>query len=288
MKALWIAGSLVILGLAPALWGDEPAKTETKTYRVPYRLTDTHHIMVRAKINGKGPYNFIVDTGAPALYVSKDLCKKLNIEPDKKGWGVFDRFEIEGGVVETKFKGRVETPFQLVGMNALGLPGVELHGIIGFKMLARYKMEFDFTRDKMLWTRLNYVPPDPVPLGKGAKGDMSLDALGTFIKLMAFFIGKRPLPEVAPRGFLGIEVEDGKNGVTIKRLLAGGPAAKSGLHAGDQIIEIQGKKVAKAEDVQRLTAKVLAGETVQLAVRHQRPDRVIVLFVISVKAGEGL
>src|SRR5262249_16668938 len=115
--------------LVPTAWGDPPKKAETKTYRVPYRLTDTHHIMVRVKINGKGPYNFIIDTGAPALYVRKDLSEKLGVKADKKGWGVFDRFEIEGGLAETKVKGRVETPFQLVGMNALGLPGVELHGI---------------------------------------------------------------------------------------------------------------------------------------------------------------
>jgi hypothetical protein len=289
MRALWLAGSLALFGLAPPISAGEPAaKTEGKTYQVPYRLTDTHHIMVRVKINGKGPYNFIIDTGAPALYVAHDLCKKLDIKSDKKGWGDFDRFEIEGGVVESKIKGRVETPFQLVGMNALGLPGVELHGIIGFSVLARYRMELDFTRDKMAWTRLNFVPPPPERLGKGGKGDMSLDALGTIIKVMAVFIGKRPLPEVAPRGFLGLEVEDGKEGVTVKRLLPGGPAAKSGLHIGDQIIELQGKKVATVADLERRTAKLAPGDTLQLAVRHRRTDGVAVLYVIGIKAGEGL
>ena len=83
MRALWLAGSLALFGLAPAVSaGDPAAKTEGKTYQVPYRLTDTHHIMVRVKINGKGPYNFIIDTGAPALYVAQDLCKKLDIKGD--------------------------------------------------------------------------------------------------------------------------------------------------------------------------------------------------------------
>ena len=50
---------------------------------------------------------------------------KLGIEPDKYGWGTFNRFEIEGGAVITKAKGRVEDPFQLEGMNGLGLAGAD-------------------------------------------------------------------------------------------------------------------------------------------------------------------
>src|SRR5438067_12653319 len=83
---------------------------------VPYRLTKTQHILVRAKINGKGPFNFILDTGAPALFVATKAAKKGGVEPDKKGWGTFDRFEIEGGVPVPKAKGRIEDPFQLEGM----------------------------------------------------------------------------------------------------------------------------------------------------------------------------
>ena len=30
-------------------------------------MTTFQHVLVRAKINGKGPFNFILDTGAPAL-----------------------------------------------------------------------------------------------------------------------------------------------------------------------------------------------------------------------------
>src|SRR3954468_22626194 len=124
---------LLALGLlAPPLQADEPKKDPLEQFEVPYRLTIPKHVLVRAKINGKGPYNFILDTGAPALFVSTALCKKLGVEPDRKGWGTFDRFDLEGGVALTKLKGRVETPFQLEGMNGLGLAGAELHGIIGY------------------------------------------------------------------------------------------------------------------------------------------------------------
>src|SRR5215469_10660781 len=114
-----------LLGLAPPLRADEAKKLTPKRFEVPYRLTVPKHILVRAKINGKGPFNFILDTGAPALFVSTKACKKLGVEPDKKGWGTFDTFEIEGGVVLKNARARIDDPPQLDGMNALGLAGCE-------------------------------------------------------------------------------------------------------------------------------------------------------------------
>src|SRR5262249_61489440 len=99
--------------------------------------TELKHIVVRARINGKGPYHFILDTGAPALFVSTTLCKKLGVEPGKDRWGTFDRFEVEGGVVIEKAEGQIADPFQLEGMNRMGLAGVELHRVIGYNLLAR-------------------------------------------------------------------------------------------------------------------------------------------------------
>src|SRR5262245_7214613 len=102
---------LLAIGLlAPPLIAETPKKAET--YEVPYRLTIPKHILVRAKINNKGPFNFILDTGAPALFLSEEAAKKAGVKPDNKGWGTFDRFEIEGGVVLPKAKGRIETIFQ--------------------------------------------------------------------------------------------------------------------------------------------------------------------------------
>src|SRR5438067_10838499 len=115
-RYVWLACVLLLVPLSLHA-ADEPAKAKAETYQVPYRLTDTKHVLVRAKINGKGPFNFILDTGAPALFVSTSVCRKLGIQAGKGGWGTFDRFEIEGGVVVSKAKGRIEDPFQLEGMN---------------------------------------------------------------------------------------------------------------------------------------------------------------------------
>src|SRR5438094_5995721 len=113
MKSAILAVALV--SLTAPLGADETKAAAARTYQVPYRLTATNHVMVRVKINGSGPYHFILDTGAPALFVSTAVCRKLGVEPDQKGWGLFERFAIEGGVVLNKIQGRVEDPFQLEG-----------------------------------------------------------------------------------------------------------------------------------------------------------------------------
>ena len=46
-------------------------------------------------------------------------------------------------------------------MNALGLPGATIDGILGFTILGRYRLEIDLTEDRMTWTRLDYEPREP-------------------------------------------------------------------------------------------------------------------------------
>ena len=282
MKTAWSCAVLAAVGLAGPLRADEPKKIEAKALQVPYTVTNTKHIMVRAKINGKGPYNLIVDTGAPALFVSTAVCTKLGVKPDKKGWGTFDRFEIEGGVSLPKFKVRVEDPFQLQGMNGLGLAGAELHGIIGYTVLAKFRIELDLTRDKMTWTPLNYDPPEPQGLGgKGAPAE--LDALGGIMKMLGALIGKQPQADVVARGFLGLDLKDDDKGVLVTTLLDKGPAAAGGVKTGDRITQFQGKTVRDIDGVRQLAAKVTTGEPVKLTVERDGKE-----MEIKFKSGEGL
>jgi hypothetical protein len=284
MPTRWLCAGLVLLGLGvPAACAKNNGP---KTYQVPYRLSGTNHVLVRAKINGKGPYNFILDTGAPALFVAESVAKKLGVKADKDGWGIFDRFEIEGGLVETKAKGRVDTPFQLKGMNALNLAGARLHGIIGYNVLARYRMTFDFTKDKMVWTRLDFDPGLPRGLGDKVKAPGGLEALGSILEMLGMFVGKAPPAKIVRRGFLGVELADpnGKDtGILIKAVLPKGPAADAGLRAGDRITRFQGTDVEGVDKLQKLAAKVRPGQEARFTlVRGGKTHE------ITVTAGEGL
>ena len=174
--SLGLGLSLALVALAP----DDPktSKAETgrdpqvgKSFRVPYVVTGTNHFLVRIRINGKGPFNFLVDTGAPALFIGTEAAKAAALEPAKDDfWTTVDRLDFEGGPTLRGIKSRVEDPFQLIGMNALGLPGHSIDGILGFTILARYKITIDPTKDRMTWTRLDFEPKEPyIPKGAIAK-----------------------------------------------------------------------------------------------------------------------
>jgi hypothetical protein len=290
MKRLLLGAALAAFCLAPPLRADEPKKSEpkksdAKSFQVPYRFTAFNHVMIRAKINGKGPFNFIVDTGAPALFVATEVCDKLGVKADKKGWGTFDRFEIEGGVVLEKAKGRVETPFQLEGMNGMGLAGAELHGMIGYNLLAKFRMEFDFSRNKMTWTQLDFDPPPPDYLDGREKGGApgGLDMVGGIMKMLGGFLGAKATPEVAPRGFLGLETEEDSKGLLVKSLLAKGPASKAGLKAGDRILEFDGRTIRDSGDLSRFLSKRRGGDRVDLMIRRDGKE-----IEMNITVGEGL
>ncbi|MBX6315848.1 MAG: PDZ domain-containing protein [Isosphaeraceae bacterium] len=263
---------LALVGLAPV---DREAPEDVgKSYQIPYRLTQTNHYLVRVRINGKGPFNFLVDSGAPALYVGTETARKVGLKPDKKQfWTRVDRLDLEGGATLKDLKARVEDPFQLVGMNALGLPGASIDGILGFTILARFKLEFDPTRDRMTWTRLDYEPKDP-PVPARAEDEplpaefQLMQAMGPMMKLAAVFIGKQPEDILYPRGRLGLELAAAEGVVTIKAVLPGTPAAEAGLKPGDILAKIGDKEIATSKDAHAAMAKTRAGDRVRLVLRR--------------------
>ena len=87
-----------------------------QSFQVPYRLTDTNHFLVRARINGKGPFNFLVDSGAPAFFIATETAKKIGLKPAAdEFWTPVDRLDLEGGSRLTGIKARVEDPFPARG-----------------------------------------------------------------------------------------------------------------------------------------------------------------------------
>src|SRR3954468_8089526 len=187
---------LFAVSMAPGAPPGRPADPEVgKSYQVPVRVMNTNHFLVRVRINGKGPFNFLVDTGAPAFYIATATARKVGLKPARDDfWTAVDRLDFEGGARLTGLKARIEDPFQLVGMNALGLPGASIDGILGFTVLARFRFELDPTRDRMTWTRLDYEPGEP-PVPRRGPGDpppaeiRAMNLLGPLARFFAMATG---------------------------------------------------------------------------------------------------
>jgi hypothetical protein len=278
---------LAILLFVPALGQagekkkDAPKKevAEAKPAQVPFQLSNTHHTIVRVKINGKGPFNFVVDTGCPVMLISEPVGKKLGLD---KGWVVLDSLELEGGLEMKKLKSRIETPFQIEGMNGMGLAGVELHGLMGYTVLAKYKMEFDYTKKQMTWTPLKSEPLPPVALG-GKAATTGMDMMVGLVRLLTWFAGVGPAPPPQPRGFFGFELEAKDKMVHVSDVLAKGPAAEAGLQKGDRIVMIGTREIRTTDDVHLEAGKVISGKTMTLTIERDKQQR-----EIKITAGDGL
>ncbi len=255
-------------------------KFDAKPALVPYRLTDTHHTLVRVKINGKGPFNFVVDTGCPVMLISEPVGKKLGLD---KGWAILDSLELEGGLELKKVKARIETPFQIEGMNGMGLAGVELHGLMGYTVLAKFKMDFDFTKKQMLWTPVKTEPLPPQAL-KGAKGtDGGMDTIVAIMRFVTALAGIGPPPPPQPRGFFGFELDQGDKLVRVARVLADSPAAKAGLQKGDVIVRVESSDVAAVSEVLERVSKITAGKSLNITIERGKEKH-----ELKITAGDGL
>lgn len=277
LVSLGLGLTLALAALAP----DDPKPKRDardpqvgKSFRVPYKVTGTNHFLVRVRINGKGPFNFLVDTGAPALYVGTEAAKAVGLVPPPDDfWTPVDRLDFEGGPTLRGIKARVEDPFQLIGMNALGLPGHSIDGILGFTMLARYKIEIDPTKDRMTWTRLDFEPKEPfIPRGAIAKQAPAeieaMNLLGPIAKFAAVMVGKQEPDRLIPRGRLGVVLDESAGSAKVASVLDGSPAAKAGVKPGDVVTRLGGKAVESARSAMLAAAKVRSGEKVALKLRR--------------------
>jgi hypothetical protein len=271
----------LLLAWTPCLHADESRPNPAAaTYLVPFRLTDTFHVLVRAKINGHGPYNFIIDTGAPAMFIETAVAKQIGLEAHD-GWATLKKLQIEGGVSIANARARIETPFQLEGINGLGLAGARINGMIGYNILALYRIEIDFSKDKMSWTKLDYTPPPPFAGGKAAAG--GLDTLGAIMKWVGAWLGKKATPDQVPRGFVGMQFADGDGAPRVRGVLPGSPAALANIQPGDVVVRVGDQEVESIGDACKIIAKHAKSDSLSIQVR--RDDKTMNLVV---KLGEGL
>src|SRR5262249_43190327 len=159
------------------------------------------------------------DTGCSVLLVTHNLAAKLKLDGRKVV--TLDRVEVEGGACVERMKAMVSDPAPLGQLNGLGLPEGEIQGILGYTLLARFRIELDFTRDKMAWVPLEHVPDSG-----------NAEARMTYPQGRARQAPVKVVP-AARSGLLGVELVERDGGVFIEKVLQGSAAATAGMKGGD-------------------------------------------------------
>lgn len=236
---------------------------QVKKFVVPFELIKTQHMVVNIKINGKGPYRLVFDTGAPDSLISNKVAKEANVFPKDFKKPLFALF---GSMGQMKIK-----ELELGGLKAENISCMVLdhptvaaiakfvgpvEGILGFTFYARYKMSIDYEKKLITFEPNTYEPGDVM------KAMMSRLAAPDSV---------RKAPRIlAPAGLLGIRVEKAKDdeqaGVTVKDVMADSPAAAAGFQKGDRLLTLDGRWTDSVTDCYIASGQLRPGNPVNAQV----------------------
>jgi hypothetical protein len=265
---------LVAFTAAPALAQDKP---DAKPVKVPFVLLPSRHMLMEVKVNGKGPYKLIFDTGAPINLVSSKLGKEAGLV--KKGGGGPLGFGIFGGGLN-----QVEMKtLQLGDVTAEKLPSVvmdhptvraisdafqdeygTIDGIVGFPFFARFATTIDYQKKELTLKPTDYSP-----------GDYLQDLTNN---LMNSAERKVEPKVVGAAGLWGLAVAKGDEdaaGVDVTKVFAGGPAAAGGLKVGDRVLTIDGRWADSVADAYLAASLVKPGRAVAVVVKRDGKETTV-------------
>ncbi len=279
-KLLLLAGlALPTIAMAqpPEKTAEEAKKAAGKPVVVPFELLRSRHMAVDVKINGKGPYRLIFDTGAPTNLINNKLAKEAGVlkKDDKPAIPLFgmggaktlDTFEIGGVKMEKMPVMVMDHPTVTALSNALG----PIDGIVGFPFFARYKTTVDYEKKELTFVPNGYEPAD------------AMQAL--MQKMMSGQKGK-PEPAIAsPAGLWGFAIEkadgDEADGVVVKEVFTGSAAAAAGLKKGDRVLTLDGRWTDTIVDTFTAASLVKPGRAAVVVVK--RDGKEVKLTITPVK-----
>ena len=262
-----ILSGLLALGLTGLLLANDKKDTKkgkpaaAKPVVVPFELLKSGHMAVDVKVNGKGPFKLIFDTGAPITLVNNKLARQSGLLKGMPNVG----FTLFGSAGEVKIKdldvggARADNvaavvmdhpTVELIGQK-LGTP---IYGLVGFPFFARFKMTLDYQAKTMTLSPSSYKPPDVL------KGMMTAILSGNAVKALA------------PAGQWGLlaskESGDDEEGMDVTGVVAGSAADKGGLKRGDRLLTLDGRWTDSMADLFEAAGKVKPGTTVKVKVKR--------------------
>jgi hypothetical protein len=241
------------------------AAQQAKPVSVPFELLKSGHMAVQVKVNGKGPFKLIFDTGAPMSLVNNKLAKEAGL---LKGLPA-PVLPIFGTIGEAKLKTLEVGGAKVSDVSAIVMDhptiaqvskmlGTEIYGLVGFPFFARYKMTIDYKAKTLSLTPSSYKPPDV------------MRAMNTVLTQALF--GKAAAKPLAPAAQWGLaagkEAGDEKDGVDVKEVTPGGAAEKAGLKRGDRLLTLDGRWTDSLADLYEAAGYVKPGTRVVVRIKR--------------------
>jgi hypothetical protein len=249
---------------------DQPRRVQDPIV-VPFDLLITKHIVVNVKINGKGPYRVIFDTGAPVTLINTKTAKASGLLSKN---GAKSSFSLFGPVAQAKIKSLELGDLKAENVPAIVMdhPTVEIvsqvlgpvEGIIGFPFFARYKMTLDYQAKEMTFVPNDFEPTDIM--------QAMMLALMTRDKPAA-----KTLAAAGLWGFLLDRKDDDEAGMPIKQVLPGSAAAKAGLKDGDRLLTLDDRWTDTLADCYSAASYIKPGAEAKIVIKRDGKEMLLVV-----------
>ena len=125
------------------------------------------HVSLDVSVNGKGPYRFLLDSGAGTTFISEELGRELGLESQGEfpvvGGGGYNGMGL--AAIDSLNIGQLSLYLErisLIDLSVLTSGGnKEPQGIVGYDFFARFPLRFDFAGEKMIVYKPEHDPfPD--------------------------------------------------------------------------------------------------------------------------------
>lgn len=240
---------------AANLWSLPTIAQTEKTAVVPMTTLATRHVVVLVKINGKGPFRLVLDTGSPITFINNRAAKKT---------GLLDAKAAQSPVM-LGMRGQTSTKSFAVGaakvvnfeVTILDHPVIELlsqvdgpvDGIVGYTFFGHFRTTIDYAAGRVTFTPGKYQPKD---------------IMGSMLTRL---MQKGPQTVVqAPAALWGLVVEkpDAEAGVRVAQVYKESAAEAAGLRVGDRILTIDGRWTDSLTETYEALSVVRPGQSAPL------------------------
>ncbi len=260
----WISGVLTTPARA-----DQP---KAGPVTVPFEMLQkgklvSGHLAVQVKVNGKGPYRLIFDTGAPVILLSARVGKEAGLTgapPTARPGGFMMPGQVrvkklEIGVLAAEDLNAVVIDHPTI--KAIAEVFGPIDGIVGFPFFARYRTAIDYQAKQLTFTPNGYQPADVMQaLMAALTGQAGKGKAGSAPRVLT------------PAAQWGLRVEkpdgDAEPGVNVAEVFAGSAAAMAGVKPGDRLLTLDGRWTDTVTDCYAAAEGVKPGQPAEIQLRR--------------------
>ena len=233
-------------------------------------MLPSNHMLVTARINGKGPFRLIFDLGSPVILLGNKAAERSGaIDPNAprsflfgtRGEGKIKSLEV--GDLTAK-----DLPVIVLDHPALkvlgGMLDKPLDGIIGYTFFARYRTTIDYKDHVMTFTPVDFEVRDLMKV-------LPERMMGPKVAQVRM---------LAPKGLWGLTVGAPSGGVEsqgipITAVLPGSPADTAGLKPGDILTTLDGRWTTSIADLYDAAEEVPPGQSAEVKILRDGEEKTL-------------